>query len=321
MSTRRCIMGALAGIAVAAAAHADTVLIGTQFSSILAYNTETGAATFRGFCAGPVHSMAVIGDTLYLGDDFGSVYSFDLNTNLLTGAFPVSVDATAMATDGEVLFIADSGGEIQKVDPQTGAVLDTLQTQFGQLTSLGVHWGYLYNGGLSTVAERASLFDDFDASSFDIFSVCGGAINSMTFSGIKVILGSTNGTIYRYDEFHGDNIGYYAGGTDSVGVAALTGNRLLIADSSGQLLQVDGETGDVLMETNVGEPIGALLALDVGAACPLDLDLSGILDLGDVQLFIMLFLQNRNGADLTGDGVLDIADVGEFVSQFVVGCP
>ncbi|MBZ0173089.1 MAG: PQQ-like beta-propeller repeat protein, partial [Phycisphaerales bacterium] len=233
MTTRRIIAGALAGLAVAGA-HADTVLVGTQFSSILAYNTETGETTFRGFCAGPVDSMTVIGDTLYLGDDFGSVYSFDLNTNILTGAFPVSVDASAMATDGESLFVSDTTGEIQKIDPANGVVLDSLVTPFGQLTCLGVHWGYLYHGGLSTIAERASLHDDFDASSFDLFAVCGGAINSMTFAGLDVILGATNGSIYRYDEFAGQFIGYYEASVDAVAITALTGGRLLIADSSGR---------------------------------------------------------------------------------------
>lgn len=310
-----------AATALATIAHADTVLIGTAFTSILEYDTETGQTAFRGFCAGPIDSMAVIGDTLYLGDDFGSVYTFDLNTNLLTGAFPVSVDAAAMATDGEVLYIADTTGEIQKVDPQSGAVLDSLTVPFGSLTSLGVHWGYLYHGGLTTIAERASLHDDFDASSFSLFAVCGGAINSMTFSGLDVFLGATTGDIYQYDEFQGQFDGYYQTDVDAVAMTALTGGRLLIADSSGRLIQTDSRTGEVLMETFVGEPIGALLPLDVGAACPIDLDLSGVLDLGDVQLFIMLMIQGRNGADLNGDGVLDIADVNLFISNFAAGCP
>lgn len=319
MNIRHCILAAAAGLS--ALAHADTVLVGTRFTSILEYDSVTGQATFRGFCAGPVDSMAVIGDTLYLGDDFGSVYSFDLNSNLLTGAFPVSVDAAAMATDGEMLFIADSGGEIQKIDPANGAVIDSLTVPFGPITSLGVHWGYLYYGGLLTIAQRASLHGDFNTSNFEFFAACGGAINSMTFAGLNIFLGATTGDIYKYDEFQGMFDGYYQTSVDAVAMTALTGGRLLIADSSGRLIQTDARTGEVLMETHVGEPIGALLPLDVGAACPIDLDLSGVLDLGDVQLFIMLMIQGRSGADLNGDGVLDIADVNLFVSNFVAGCP
>lgn len=319
MTTRLCLLAAATGLATLA--HADTVLIGTRFTSILAYDTETGTASFRGFCAGPVDSMAVIGDTLYIGDDFGSVYSFNLNSNSLTGAFPVSVDAAAMATDGEVLFIANSSGVIQKVNPEGGAVLDSVTVPFAPLTSLGVHWGYLYHGGLSTVAERASLHDDFDASSFNLFTVCGGAINSMAFAGLNVFLGATNGTIYRYDEFLGESGGYYQTDVNAVAMTALTGGRLLIADASGRLIQTDSRTGEVLMETHIGEPIGALLPLDVGSACPIDLDLTGVLDLADVQLFIMLMIQGRNGADLNNDGVIDIADINLFASRFAAGCP
>jgi len=310
---------ALAACAAAPAA-ADTVLIGTQNSSILNYDTDTGEVTFRGVCAGPVDSMTSIGDTLYLGDNFGSVYSFDLNTNLLVGSFPVSGDANAMTTDGDFLYVGDSGGEIQKINPVTGAVADSLNTPFTGLTALGVHWGNIYYGGLSTIAERASLSDPFDASSFQFFAACGGSINSMTFSGINVVIGALDQKIYRYDEFNGTYANVLHVGMDCVGVAALTGGRILIADSSGALKEIDYETGAVLRETNAGEPIGALYPLDVGAACPIDIDLSGVLDLGDVQMFIMLVLQNRGGADLNGDGVIDLADVGIFVEDFNAGC-
>lgn len=315
------IFGALAGVAFPAPpAAAETVLIGTQFSSILAYDTETGEISFRGFCAGPVDSMTKMGDTLYLGDDFGQVYSFDLVTNQLVGAFPITGDAAAMANDGEALLVADSGGEIQKIDPATGIVLDSLTTQFGNVSAIGVHWGNFYYGGLNTIAERMSLADAFEPSSFELFAVCGGAINSMTFAGIDAVLGSTNGSMYRYDEFNGTYADVHFVGVDAVAMATLPRGRVLVADSSGTLLEIDYQTGAVLRETDAGEPIGALLALDVGEACPMDLDLTGVLDLGDVQLFIMLVIQGRGGADLNGDGAIDLADVGLFVSGFNAGC-
>jgi hypothetical protein len=310
----------LAAAAIAPASLADTVLIGTQFRSILAYDTDTGGVTFLGVCAGPVHSMAAIGTTLYLGDDFGSVYGFDLDTNLLTGAFPISVDAAAMTTDGQWLYVADTDGEIQKIDPETGAVVASVDTGFFSLTSLAVHWGHIYHGGLSTIAERANLHDDFSADAFQWFTACGSQINSMAFAGLEVMLGGIDGRIYRYDETVGAANGYYQAPVDSVAMVALTGNRALIADSNGRLIETDRTTGAILRDIHVGEPIGAMLALDVGAACPVDLDLSGTLDLGDVQLFIRLVLQDRLGADLNNDGVIDIADLNRFVSDFLTGC-
>lgn len=312
----------LAATLAFAAAHAtaDTVLIGTQNSSILAYNTDTGTVTFRGLCAGPVSALTSIGDTLYIGDEFGKVYSFDLNTNLLVGSFPVSVDAVAMATDGEALLIADTDGEIQRIDPDTGVVLTTVSTSFGAVTSLGAHWGNLYYGALNTIAERVPMEIAFPDNNFELFAACGGAINSMAFSGLNVVLGSLNGSIYRYDEFNGTYANVHSVGVDAVGLAALTGGRLLVADSSGRLIEVNQETGAIIRDINVGEPIGALLALDVGEACPIDLDLSGVLDLGDVQTFIMLAIDGRLGADLDRDGDVDLTDVGMFVSEFTIGC-
>jgi formylglycine-generating enzyme required for sulfatase activity len=55
-------------------------------------------------------------------------------------------------------------------------------------------------------------------------------------------------------------------------------------------------------------------------ACPADLNGDGVLDFGDVGLFVTFFASDDLAADLNGDGLLDFGDVGLFVTAFNAGC-
>lgn len=61
---------------------------------------------------------------------------------------------------------------------------------------------------------------------------------------------------------------------------------------------------------------GALLA----PACPTDVNGDGVLDLGDIQAFVSLFLAGDIAADFNPDGVLDLGDVQAFAAAFLAGC-
>lgn len=57
------------------------------------------------------------------------------------------------------------------------------------------------------------------------------------------------------------------------------------------------------------------------AACTADLNGDGILDLGDIQAFVVAFVAGDPLADLAAPfGVLDLADISVFVGAFVAGC-
>ena len=61
--------------------------------------------------------------------------------------------------------------------------------------------------------------------------------------------------------------------------------------------------------------------LIAGTSCPADLDGNGVIDLGDIQAFIVAFLATDDIADLGPPfGVWDLADVQLFVSSFIAGC-
>ena len=301
-------------------AAADTVLIGTASGNLYEYDTDTAAVSLRTPAGPSIEAMTHIGQRLYYSDGAGTVIVMDLTIPTVVESFFTTVDAAALATDGTWLYAADTDGEIQKLDPADGSVVGSTTTVFGGVTSLGTHWGNLYYGGLNTIAERSPLAEAFPDNNFQFFAACGGAINSMSFSGLTVVLGSLNGKIYRYDEFNGVYFQDHFVGSDAIGLATLVGGRVLIADSSGELIEMDLETGTVLRTVQVGEPVVSLLALDVGDACPADLDLTGVLDLGDVQTFIRLAIDGRLGADLDRDGDVDLSDVGMFVDSFTAGC-
>ena len=51
-----------------------------------------------------------------------------------------------------------------------------------------------------------------------------------------------------------------------------------------------------------------------------DLNADGVLDNGDIGIFVSLFLAGDPAADFNIDGVLDNGDIGAFVSAFLAGC-
>ena len=57
------------------------------------------------------------------------------------------------------------------------------------------------------------------------------------------------------------------------------------------------------------------------AECPADMNGDGVLDLTDIQLFLVAFIASDPAADLNGDSVFDLADIQAFVTSFTSGCP
>jgi len=54
--------------------------------------------------------------------------------------------------------------------------------------------------------------------------------------------------------------------------------------------------------------------------CPVDFNADGVVDNGDIGLFITLFLEGSPAADLNADGIIDNGDISAFVAAFLAGC-
>ncbi|MFG0305311.1 MAG: DUF1028 domain-containing protein [Phycisphaerales bacterium JB040] len=73
----------------------------------------------------------------------------------------------------------------------------------------------------------------------------------------------------------------------------------------------------LIAEDGVGRPVVLMpeVLLTVGGVFA-DLNADGVLDQGDVQLFVDGFIQSDPISDLNGDGVLDLGDIDAFVTAF-----
>ncbi|MFT5425059.1 MAG: hypothetical protein ACI89L_002866, partial [Phycisphaerales bacterium] len=82
---------------------------------------------------------------------------------------------------------------------------------------------------------------------------------------------------------------------------------------------------DVLMAAPAGE-LGSFAVTDFGLsrvvepACPADVNGDGVIDNGDIGIFITLFLAQDPAVDFTGDGIVDNGDIGAFIVAFLAGC-
>ncbi|MFT5425015.1 MAG: hypothetical protein ACI89L_002820, partial [Phycisphaerales bacterium] len=55
--------------------------------------------------------------------------------------------------------------------------------------------------------------------------------------------------------------------------------------------------------------------------CQADINGDGVIDNGDIGVFITLFLAQDPAVDFTGDGIVDNGDIGAFIAAFLAGCP
>ena len=55
--------------------------------------------------------------------------------------------------------------------------------------------------------------------------------------------------------------------------------------------------------------------------CPADINADGVLDNGDLTMYVTLFLAGDPAIDLNADGVIDNGDIINFISLYLAGCP
>ncbi|MFT5424332.1 MAG: aminopeptidase N [Phycisphaerales bacterium] len=98
----------------------------------------------------------------------------------------------------------------------------------------------------------------------------------------------------------------------------------IIADtvvSSVEGVALDGDSVNGALPSGDGAAGGAYrFEFNVANSCPADTNGDGILDQGDIQTFIALFLVQDLGADFNGDSIVDLGDIQAFIGFFLAGC-
>ena len=111
--------------------------------------------------------------------------------------------------------------------------------------------------------------------------------------------------------------GVYAGGVPQVGLGIPFDMPLptIVLDYDLGLSPSDGWE----FAADLGGSGGGQSTVD---GCPADIaEPFGVLDLADVNAFVLGFVEMLPQGDLNGDGIWDLADVGLFVESFLSGCP
>lgn len=125
------------------------------------------------------------------------------------------------------------------------------------------------------------------------------------------------GGVVQPDELHGPDVADFRGGTRPVGTVFWPVPSDARLDGAVYYFQFETGTG-ALSEIVRAELFCGSAACD--SACPADLNADFVLDLGDIQAFVELFLDGDHAADLNGDGVLDTGDLQAFVGAYLAGC-
>ena len=90
-------------------------------------------------------------------------------------------------------------------------------------------------------------------------------------------------------------------------------------DLVGQLFQVGFSNLSTFFDPS-GMFYDNILLSDGSVDCAPDVNGDGIVDNGDIGVFVQLFLAQDAAADFNADGIIDNGDIGAFVAAFLAGC-
>ena len=132
-------------------------------------------------------------------------------------------------------------------------------------------------------------------------------------------------------DFWGHSLGYWeapaAEGDETLSFVGIAYDDSVVASAtiySGDLpidsIGLENGGGDIVAMDDFifGEPVNIT---ECSPDCPADLTGDGILDLGDLTVFVIAFSSQDLAADLNADGLLDLSDIQIFVQAYVDGCP
>lgn len=258
-------------MALGAPLFGQELMVGGPDTLIHRSNPAQGPFTLVGACGGVVDSMTTLGDTTYIGDVNGRIYVHRPSTGI-GYAFDVASDATALAIHAGDLLVAGTNGAVLRYDLATGMLTGSLPVSIPVHAMLRVG-NHLFVGSHFGVVQRADLST---GGPFSFWGTCGGPIDGLATDGTALILGTTNGVVYRIGLIDQQVYTNFSVGNDITALGMSLGH-LLVGDSTGAIRRVDAVTGAVHTEMQVGSVIAALALTDgvppgstycYGNACP-----------------------------------------------------
>lgn len=265
----------LALIGAAATAGAQVLYVGGPDGVIRRGHPVFGDFQFAGVCGGPIDSMALDGEDLFIGDTNGNIYHYDASQNFVTYAFTLDTDATGLAVLGGAIFVSDSDGTVIQADKVTGQIIGTT-TAPAPVHALHMIGTTLYAGSPFGVAFRRDVLGGPD---WEFFGTCGGPVESLASDPEALILGTSDGSIYRIDFATQSVTATYGIGVNNDNTAMVYHQGdILVTASDGTLRRADAVSGRQSQEhTSVfdlqamalheDEPPGIVYCYGVGCPC------------------------------------------------------
>ena len=254
------------------------VFVASGLGLMGAYDPATGAQLWETPTRTPLHSSPTYADgRVFAISDDNEIFAFNANTGEVLWTYQGIIEPARMLTspapavDGEVVIAPFSSGEVVALRVQNGGVVwqDAL-TSSGSLTPLtsinDIASGPVVADGFVIASAQSGNTTAFDlrtgsrvwsqpAGMLGFPLVVGDSVFGVTVNGEVVAMSKLDGTVSWLTQLEAfgkpkkrkDRISWIG--------PVMAGGKLVVASSEGKLVTVDAQTGAVLGESKVGDPV------------------------------------------------------------------
>ena len=243
-----------------------------------AYDAKTGAVLWQIATRTPLHSAPTYADgRVFAVSDDNEIFAFDADTGDILWTYQGIIEparmltATAPAVVDEVVLAPFSSGELVALRVQNGGVIwqDALSST-GRLTPLAtlndIASGPVVADGFVIASAQSGNTTAFDlrtgqriwaqpAGMIGFPLVVGDAVFGVTVNGEVVAMNKLDGTVswltqlraYGKEKKRKDRISWIG--------PVMAGGKLVVASSKGEMVTIDPQTGAILQEAKIGDPV------------------------------------------------------------------
>ncbi|MCE9596111.1 MAG: PQQ-like beta-propeller repeat protein [Planctomycetes bacterium] len=249
----------LAALVAASNASADDLFIASTSTVVYQGTPFDATSNTIGACGGQAQSMVLDGQDLYIGDVLGRIYVRDHSTGVLLYAYDAPNDAQALLIHNGNLLVGGSDQTVARLDKNTGQVLSTIQAPV-PVTAMALDGDMLYLGSSFGIVQRC---DANTGAGMQFFGSCGGPVNSLVLDPTHMILGASNGFIYRVNRVTQQIDTSFAAGNDCEALVLHVGD-ILVGGTNHTVRRLERFTGAVKASWTQSVSVDALAILETG---------------------------------------------------------